>query len=178
MPRNLEIKARYENLSQVKKIAEKIGARHITVLHQIDTYFVVPKGRLKLREIEGEPAELIYYEREESANHRNSDFQIYKCDDSAILKDLLTNCFGARASVEKKRTLYIYNDTRVHLDEVVGLGTFIEFEVPVKDSPEDAEKTLEFLLVSFGIKNPDFIKCSYIDMMLESLPCPQIKNPL
>jgi len=167
LPRNLEIKARLESISSAEKIAKLISAAFEKVLEQVDTYFIVPKGRLKLREIVGEQAELIYYERDESVDHRESKFEIYPLAEPAKLKTLLTNAIGVKVAVEKKRLLYMHEGTRIHLDHVNRLGSFIEFEVPVRESLEEAEKRVEYLVKEFGIRKEDMIRSSYSDLILE-----------
>ena len=57
----VELKAKIDNIDKVREKILKLNAEFIGKFHQIDTYFNVPKGRLKLREVEGKPyAQLIY----------------------------------------------------------------------------------------------------------------------
>ena len=73
MKKLLEIKARYDDLNTARKILSKINAEKIGVYHQIDTYFNVDIGRLKLREVEGEKsAKLVYYIREDIRKPKQS----------------------------------------------------------------------------------------------------------
>jgi hypothetical protein len=48
MRRNIELKARCPNLAAARAAALRVGATPVGVLEQLDTYFRVPHGRLKL----------------------------------------------------------------------------------------------------------------------------------
>jgi predicted adenylyl cyclase CyaB len=165
MPKNLEIKARIQDITFTKNICERLNCTYVGQLKQTDTYFRVSQGRLKLREIENEHAELIRYDRQENSEQRTSDFEIYKCENGLALKKLLSDSLGVRAVVEKLRTLFLHEDTRIHLDEVMRLGMFLEFEVPVGSSSEKARETMNFLIQKFGIEKKDYYLNSYVDLL-------------
>jgi predicted adenylyl cyclase CyaB len=166
MRKNLEVKARIISINMGEEIARSIPATFERILQHVDTYFLVQRGRLKMREIDNSQAELIYYNRNEDHNHRVSDFEIYLVQDPQSLKKFLTLSLGMKIQVVKTRRLYMYQATRIHLDEVQGLGAFLEFEVPVEDSEISAQHTLNYLINKFGIKEADYIKESYSDMLL------------
>lgn len=166
MPKNLEIKAKIPSVQHAASIARNIRASHKGELHQIDTYFKVHHGRLKLREILNDHAELIYYDRDEQSEQRLSRFEVYPVADAAQLKRLLTQSNGIRGIIEKKRVLYMYNDTRIHIDEVLRLGTFLEFETAVHESEEEARKELNFLIETFNIEVQDYFLHSYVDLLI------------
>ena len=167
MPRNLEIKARIDNVKLAQTIAQSINATYAGVLHQVDTYFIVQQGRLKLREIIDSHSELIYYLREETSVQRKSDYEIHPVHNGLSLKRILEHSLGIAATVQKTRTLFLYGDARIHIDEVKELGSFLEFEVPVLDSHSAAEQTMQFLIEKFNIQKTDFLHHSYLDMMLD-----------
>ncbi|MBI5476327.1 MAG: class IV adenylate cyclase [Ignavibacteriales bacterium] len=168
MPVNLEIKARISDIDSIKKITNEIGAKYSQELIQTDTYFNTKSGRLKLREIAETGAELIFYQRSETTNKRKSDFSIYKTQNPDQLKNLLTRSYGIKGVVRKKRELYMYGETRIHLDSVSELGNFIEFEIPVTSNNED-QSMLIFLMEKFEIEESSLINGSYIDLYLESV---------
>ena len=169
MPRNLEIKARIQDIQAAESIAKSLPATFSGCLEQVDTYFRVPQGRLKLREINQKEAELIFYKRDEKSNQRMSDFTIYPCMDSKSLMHLLEAAFGILQVVEKRRTLYMYNATRIHLDEVKELGSFIELETPINESNGDVRAITDFLVEKFVLRDADYITCSYLDLMQTKL---------
>jgi predicted adenylyl cyclase CyaB len=164
MPRNLELKASLPSAKDGHAYARAIGAESGGVMKQVDTYFTIAQGRLKLRELEDGPAELIFYRRDESNPERWSDYQKESVGDGKGIKRILTDALGIRVEVRKERYLYIYHGARVHIDEVEGLGTFLEFEVPIGGA-EDPEKLTASLRASFHVQVADIIKASYSDLI-------------
>jgi len=129
VPKNLEFKARCESLDALQPRLADLKATHRETIHQVDTYFHSPAGRLKLREI-AEKGEgwLIYYERPNRHTSRYSQYQLCKIAEPAELKSLLTAALGIKAIVKKQRALWMFNNTRIHLDTVESLGQFVELE--------------------------------------------------
>src|SRR5437867_2425612 len=126
---NLELKARCPDLEMVRARAERLGAVYVGTLAQRDTFFASARlGRLKLREVTDGPAELIAYRRADLASARSSDYDIYPIADPDRLRDVLMAALGEAGVVEKRRRLYLPERTRIHLDEVRGLGDFVELE--------------------------------------------------
>lgn len=175
MPRNLEIKARINDISNVLQVTKSLDLQFVGELNQCDTYFVVPKGRLKLRETNDSNAELIFYLREEATIQRESFFDIYPIIHPSKLKTILTSSLGIKAIVNKRRLLFLFNDTRIHIDEVDGLGNFIEFEVPIMSDSTEAKSEMNYLIGQFGVHETDYIKCSYVDLTKKTNP---LKNQL
>jgi predicted adenylyl cyclase CyaB len=167
MPTNLEIKARIQSVQYAINIAETLPANFVNELNQTDTYFIAPKGRLKLREINGACYELIYYNRTETSNERLSDFEISTVADPINLKSILKMAYGISAVVQKKRLLYLYGTTRIHIDYIDNLGAFIEFEVPVGTDHQKTHNIMQFLISKFQIQDNSFIKESYMDLLLD-----------
>lgn len=168
--RNLEFKARLDDPKSVLSKARSLGADLWGDLRQVDTYFDVPDGRLKLRETAGFPGELIYYQRDEAGALRQSDYQTAPAPNPAAVIAMLGAALGVRAVVRKKRTLLLLDTTRVHLDNVEQLGQFLEIEVPVKDDEGAAAGTLAMLMREMGFSWDDCIRASYLDLLLESAP--------
>lgn len=165
--RNLEFKTRVADLQLLLKRARELGADLWGDLRQTDTYFAVPLGRLKLRETAGFQAELIYYRRDETLPERPSDYLVARTPDAASVKSLLAAALGVLAVVRKRRTLLVLDSVRVHLDNVEGVGTFMEIEVPVRDGEAGAAMKLHSLLAGMGFVLDDGIRASYLDLVLE-----------
>ncbi len=165
MPTNLELKARYPSPQKAHACARAVGAARRGLLVQQDTYFRVPRGRLKLREAGGGTAELIYYERSEESTERWSRFTREPVTGPAGIARVLTEAFGVLAVVRKKRELYVFRDARIHIDDVEGLGTFVEFEVTGGETPASVA-TMRELRNAFDIGDGIVIKVSYSDMIL------------
>jgi predicted adenylyl cyclase CyaB len=167
--RNLEYKARIEDPKPFIANARELGFDLWGDLRQTDTYFCVARGRLKLRETAGRQGELIFYERDESAPNRGSDYDLVHIADPVVLRNLLTSALGVLAVVKKRRTLLVMDATRLHLDNVDGRGAFLEIEVPVQDGGDaEARDRLNPLLEAFRLRWEDCIRASYLDLTLEA----------
>ena len=164
--KNLEIKAKFDNLNQLKKLLTALGAKQKETMHQIDTYFNVPQGRLKLRELGKDLAYLIYYERGEKTTERWSNYYTYDVANPKEFKKFYERVLGVKVVVDKKRILYMYQNARIHVDVVKGLGNFMEIEVEVKKGDLQAEALMKKLLTHLNIPRTDFIKKSYSDLIL------------
>ena len=166
MPTNLEIKAKYPSLVQARRISRTLGARFGGTLKQTDTYFKAKRGRLKLREINEKELELIYYRRENARGSRYSDYTVLELQKKKAAKRVLEALFETMVVVKKKRELFLYKNARIHIDFVVGLGGFVEFEVLVVRGKRQAQQLMSFLQSKFGIDSSSLIAGSYSDMIL------------
>lgn len=167
MSRNLEIKAKINDPALFEKIAMEIGASFEGEFFQVDTYFNVKNGRLKLREFDSGISELIFYNRAEDGFERWSDYEIVRLSESESLKNLLVKALGVKAIVEKRRRVYIFKNARIHIDSIPGLGNFIEFEVIYNNDEKQVRNLMQFLMNKFELKQGDFIKVSYCDLLLQ-----------
>ncbi len=162
--RLIELKATLGSLSNTRYKINAMGAHKQGTYRQVDTYFNVQTGRLKLREIDGEPtAKLVYYERENIPDIKMSDILILDTPDPNTLKAILQRSIGVKITVTKQREIYQHRGTQIHLDDVEDLGTFIEFERPITDLPEDRE-ILKELMEKLEIRPGDLITGSYSDL--------------
>jgi predicted adenylyl cyclase CyaB len=145
--------------------------RSIETLIQVDTYFPVPRGRLKLREIESAgrlTAELIQYDRPDIAGARTSTYQ--RINAAPGLKPALLAALGELVTVRKRRTVAIWQSTRIHLDEVEGLGQFIEVETVLDEAEGDAERgqtEYDDVVEWLGLASSEPIAGSYSDLLIE-----------
>jgi adenylate cyclase, class 2 len=136
------------------------------VQQQIDTYFASHHGRLKLREIVGVRAELIWYRRSDEARSRQSDYYVVPAPDPQKLKEALTAALGIRRQVRKRRRVLLWHNVRIHLDDVEGLGTFVEFEAVISASDDEAtgHARLAELCRIMAISQGDCLASSYVDL--------------
>jgi len=167
MPANIEIKARVEDFDALKTRAESLSDRAVQVLPQEDTFFNTEKGRLKLRILAPDLGYLIYYERPDQDGPKRSDYHLAKTEDPESLKNVLTLALGIRGVVRKTRYLYMVEQTRIHLDEVEGLGHFMELEVVMQEGQSDAEgqSIAENLMRRLGIREEALIDRAYMDLL-------------
>lgn len=162
---NVEFKCELRDLELARTICAGLGASRVAVLEQRDTYFRVFSGRLKRRETRGEPREWIIYHRPDRVSNKVSTFTIYS-EEEAIER------FGNRPMpewvvVEKRRDLWILDEVRIHLDEVKGLGRFLEFEALVtrKRHLGEAQRLVTSLRREFAPILGEPIAVSYCDLM-------------
>ena len=166
----VELKAKIDNIDKVREKILKLNAEFIGKFHQIDTYFNVPKGRLKLREVEGKPyAQLIYYERENIAAPKKSEVFILEISNPEEFKEKTEKILGVKSVVDKVREVYVYRETKIHLDSVKRLGCFIEFEKETLESEiEETRSFLEKLMKKLEIRWENLIESSYGELILNS----------
>ena len=138
------------------------------LLEQKDTYFQVPEGRLKLRE-EGERAELIFYRRPDRAGPRTSEYEIVPVESATALADLLGDALGVVSVVMKRRRLYLFGSVRIHIDSVMSLGDFLEFEAVMDQGDEEeaaaADMLIARLMKEFSVSPEDLVGQSYCDLL-------------
>lgn len=165
---NFEFKARTNDLNLLEKKLLKLDPVFKGEDHQVDTYFWVEKGRLKLREGNIENS-LIYYERNDISNSKKSDILLYQFQPNLSLKEILTKIHGIKVIVNKKRKIYFIENVKFHFDTVEKLGTFVEVEAietgnigieKLKDQCKDYANLLE-------VKDSDYESHSYSDLILQ-----------
>jgi adenylate cyclase class 2 len=124
--RNIEIKARDADPARTLELALGLGATDKGVISQRDTYFARARGRLKLREQEPGEDELIEYRRADETGARTSSYRRVPVGAPAELREALDAALGTLVVVAKRRRLLLLDNVRIHLDEVEGLGSFME----------------------------------------------------
>lgn len=167
MSRNIELKCRIENLEDVTDHVVRLADRGPIEILQDDTFFVCHRGRLKLREFSATEGELIFYRRADEAGPKESFYVLHRVDSPAPLRELLTLALGQAGRVRKHRTLYLSGRTRIHLDRVEGLGTFLELEV-VLEGDEPAERGVAEayeLIAALGLGVESWIHESYRELL-------------
>ena len=171
MARNVEIKARVDDLEGLRHRLATLPIRGEEHLDQIDTFFRVAHGRLKLREFADGSAELIYYERPDNGGVKLSQYERLPLPKPTALKQVLTTSLGVRGTVTKHRDVYLVGQTRIHLDTVDGLGTFLELEVVLEesDTPEAGEAIVIELLRALQIAPGSLLRGAYIDLLESNL---------
>lgn len=169
MVMNIEIKAKCVAHERIRKILIDRGADFQGTDHQIDTYFKVNLGRLKLREGNIENY-LIYYDREDIEGPKRSNVILYKTVNDPSLKEILSNALGIFVVVDKKREIYFIENVKFHIDTVNDLGVFLEIEA-INGEGNKGEKKLreqcKFYIDLFKIQQKDLISVSYSDLLLK-----------
>ena len=170
---NFEFKAATKDIGALEKKLLQLNPNFIGEDKQTDTYFNVTKGRLKLREGNIENS-LIYYERQDVADAKQSDVLLYRHQPDKSLKDILIKLHGIKVVVNKIRKIYFIENVKFHFDTIKELGTFIEVEaiddtgnIGIEKLKEQCNKYVNL----FEIKSEDYISISYSDMILELINC-------
>ena len=168
---NIEIKARCADLGRIRRTLTECDARFIGEDHQIDTYFHVSSGRLKLREGTIERA-LIHYQREDRPGPKRSEVMLYDPGPEDTLKALLTRALGVWVAVDKRREIYFIDTVKFHLDQVEGLGAFVEIEAIDEAGTigvDELHAQCAHYLELFKITPEDLEAGSYSDLLAANL---------
>ena len=167
--KNFEFKAKVDNLEKYENKLLTLNPKFQGIDHQIDTYFNVHKGRLKLREGNIENS-LINYERENISGSKISEIILYQHEPNIALKNILTRQLGVKIVVDKKRKIYFIDNVKFHFDLVENLGTFIEVEAidskeefTIEELKKQCDKYFDF----FELTKNNVIDKSYSDLILE-----------
>lgn len=170
MPRNIEIKASVSSLAALMAKAVSVATSGPTVIHQDDTFLACDKGRLKLRAFPNGSGELIFYRRENVGGPKTSFYDIALTQNADQLRGTLALAYGVVGRVKKKRTLFLVGRTRVHIDEVQGLGDFMELEVVLDDDETETSGIQEAheLMSVLGIPGSALVDRAYVDLINES----------
>ncbi len=178
--RNIEIKARAGNFDEQVRIAAGLAGQPPELMTQVDTFFNVPGGRLKLREFGDGTGELIHYDRPDLPGPKQSTYVLHATSEPGSLKRALGSALGVSAVVKKKRILYLAGRTRIHLDDVEGLGCFIELEVVLRpgQKTEEGEAVARELMSELGIQQSDLVSGAYVDLLtVEGIGNRKSRNP-
>jgi predicted adenylyl cyclase CyaB len=167
MPANIEIKALLTNPAAANAVAARLSDTSPETIQQEDFFFACNRGRLKLRIFAPNREELIRYERSDVADARVSRYLIARTPDPQILNEILGATLGRIGVVKKTRVLYLIGQTRVHIDEVQGLGDFLELEVVLRPGQTELEgkSIVTALLAEFGIAQNELIAEAYVDLL-------------
>ncbi len=168
--RNIEIKARVTSLDAARRVAERLATGHLGKFTQVDTFFHCTNGRLKLREVEGRPAELIAYSRSDQTQPKASQYYLVPIVEEALAcKGALTAALGMAVVVRKRREVFLIDNVRIHLDQVEGLGNFLEMEAVISTPDEDSRAAgcLDALMREFDILPDSLLAGAYADMLAD-----------
>jgi predicted adenylyl cyclase CyaB len=166
MARNVEIKAKIEEVAPLLERVQAVSESGPLEIDQDDTFFRCPSGRLKLRELSSSEGQHIFYERPDCAGPKESRYFICPTTQPGALRETLTLALGIVGRVRKRRLSYLVRNTRIHIDEVEGLGHFLELEVVLADgeSVEAGQAVAHDLRSKLGISAQALIAGAYVDM--------------
>lgn len=164
--KNVEFKVRVNSLEHYEEKLLTLHPEFRGTDHQVDTYFVTGKNRLKLREGNIENA-LISYKRANTADTKLSDIVLYKHEPDNALKRILVTHLGIKKIVDKSRRIYFIKNVKFHFDEVKSLGCFVEVEAIGTDNlftEEALKKQCDHYFNFFGFDKSMLVDVSYSDL--------------
>lgn len=168
---NVELKARDPDPPATLARCLELGAEDRGVLVQKDTYYAGRRGRLKLREHAPGDAELIAYRRADTTEPEPSAYVLAAVGDAGALDSVLGSALGTVVVVAKQRRLLLWEHVRIHLDEVEGLGTFVELEALIDPDLSDqdmARAKVERLRSELAIEDGSLVAVGYADLLLDA----------
>ncbi|XP_075234683.1 uncharacterized protein LOC142332253 [Lycorma delicatula] len=167
MSRNVEVKAKIDNFNEFLVKCEELSQSVGEIIKQEDYFYNSSNGRLKLRNIEGRKSELISYVRPDDDKPKLSEYD--KCDvhNSDELNKVLSRALGVCGVVKKTRHLFLIGQTRIHVDQVTGLGSFMELEVVLSKTQtiEDGQKIANELMEKLSVNSGQLISVAYVDLL-------------
>jgi len=170
MARNIEIKARVDDLAELACRAAAIATQGPTEIAQDDTFFRCESGRLKLRAFSATDGELIFYRRADAHGPKESFYVRTPTATPDSLRECLSLAYGRAGRVVKQRTLYLVGRTRVHLDRVDGLGDFMELEVVLQDEEpvEAGIREAHALMERLGVHPSQLVETAYVELLAQA----------
>jgi predicted adenylyl cyclase CyaB len=168
MARNIEIKAHVADMRALTARAAAIADEGPVEIRQDDTFFACERGRLKLRAFSAQEGELIFYRRTDQEGPKESFYVRTPTATPDSLRETLTLAYGEVGRVRKRRTLFRVGRTRIHLDEVEGLGEFLELEVVLRDDEavEAGVREAQELMARLQVLPSQLIDRAYVDLIV------------
>ena len=86
------------------------------------------------------------------------------------MEAILTTTLGVKVVVDKQRDIYFIGNVKFHVDEVQGLGSFVEVEAIDLEGNIGREKLQQQCnqyKAMLGIRDEDLLAKSYSDLLLE-----------
>ncbi len=166
--KNIEFKAKIDDEKKMLSLIDKLSPEYLGEDIQIDTYYDISNGRLKLRRGNIENS-LIFYKRNEERELKQSDIILYRHIPDPSLEMLLKEMYDIKVIVKKRRKIFFVEHVKIHLDEVDSLGTFIEVEVIDSNNSKtisELEEKCEYYKKYFKISDSQIVNASYSDLIL------------
>lgn len=166
----VEVKARAREDTRDKIAA--LGATFLLVENHRDLYFNSPSRDFKKSDealrirIKEDGARLTYKGPKLDPQTKSRRELTVKIDDPAQMGEILSFLgFVFSAEVRKRRTKYSYQGMVIALDEVEGLGTFLEVEAQSEEDWENEKERVLSVLKKVEVK--DTIRRSYLELLEE-----------
>ena len=169
----VEIKARVPDLAKVRDRMLLGHAGTPSRVHERDVYYNAPNRdfgmtdeALRLRFAGGSCT--LTYKGKKLKEYRLKAREELNCGiESGVTMDLILSRLGFKriAEVEKWREYYSYRGATVSLDEVKGLGSFVEIEAPGSPAQENPEEFVREIAKELGVEGEPILS-SYLELLL------------
>ena len=167
----LEVKSRCHNLAKVRSQLKRLGAKFIGQVHQVDTYYQISpdyylnrRPKLRIREEKNKRQVFLEYHVPINA-FKAKEFETSLGD--AKIGRVILEKLGYRVGlvVDKKREKYRMGKINIDLDQLRGLGNFIEVEI-MNNATRQSLKMIYQFLEKLGISKSDNIAGqSYVNLL-------------
>lgn len=168
----IELKYRSPGNEKIEKALVKLGAKQISSGPMEDIYFAHPSrdfGKtdeaLRLRK-QGDSAELTYKGPRIHADGAKAREEITLKTDNPLTTQRIVERLGFKESyvLRKTRTSYLLDKLRIEIDDVEGLGEYVELEV-LTESPERSKQLLDLARAELGLEKLE--PRTYLEMIIE-----------
>jgi predicted adenylyl cyclase CyaB len=164
----IEFKAPVVNLISLDEQVRALGADFMHARREQDLCFDFPDGVLVLRQPEGASADLLTYHRHSRGELQFVDVEVAEVRQPREVGAMLRGRFGVRVELEKTRRTFQWRRTQIQLDQVFGLGMFVELQtLAISNDDATAESELREVLGALGIDPHTSEVRSYADMLVE-----------
>ncbi len=173
--KKVEIELRAMVEKDIEDSIVRMGAEKVKDSHQSDEYFkfsLDSERRLviRIRRKEGGSTYLTFKgssEDEDDIAWQEWEQEIE--DDEVLKKLLLSNGLELVVAIDKKRGTYKYEDFEINVDDIKGLGTFIEVELLSDNVDEGKKKIQDLLFNQLEIPRENVINEGYVPLMLKKI---------
>ena len=169
MKLEIEVKAKVRDFEEIKDKLKKIGCILSEPIIQ-DDYIYNRKGVNIRKGYDGSPilrireqsGKVIFTLKKNRSNELDCIEKEIEVSDKEILKDIFDLMdYESTIEVHKKRIKGVYNDYEICLDEVDGLGSYIEVEKMSEEDGEKVQAELFEFLQGLGVSKEDRVFNGY-----------------
>ncbi len=171
----IELRARIDDkTSFIQKLKAKDGVTHKGSLFQHDEYFKhsTDKNRdlvLRIRTENDKKSILTFKAKDTSGGDTAwADVDAILDDADNLRKIFLANQYELVVDIKKNRESFEYKDYEINVDDIEGLGFFVEIEGRGNEEERDGiESSLKQILSDLDVSESDFVFKGYVPLMIE-----------
>lgn len=169
----IELKARVNDLGHIRAELLRRNARFLHRSHEHDIYYNAPHRdfaltdeALRVRYTDGNTVVTYKGAKLKDLGLKAREEFNTAVESGEVVEQIFSRLgFTKTAAVDKLRETYSLSDATISLDEVDGLGTFVEIEVIAETDKKQALATIDRLKKELGITG-EAILSSYLELAL------------